>query len=384
MKNGFLSSMILDEYGYKQAATMSAIDFNTTQLSISRLLADKRSGKMKVAEHQRNATVWKDEQRAKLVDSVKKRMPFPSILIYEDEDQIFWLEDGLQRITTLEKFAADEFVDMDGHKFSVWTETDKQRLMDYRCPVLIYTGANEVERVEIFDRFQNGSPLKVGERLHSLSYTPLVKFTRKMFYEHVGEDGVSVPGLFSERASRVWGQLKIGAADKRYDELLKLVALVNGAAHGFEGAGCGISKKWIDLRTNLFKVIDEGATVLVLDQLFSIYEEASAVGNDGGMKRADAKKIQSAQRDIGNFSGPIIYSLITYNTEWVTLRKGWLEALADYREDASYLKNEIHKGLSSARSWNKKRWQNAYNNVFGIDEESVSQEDEDDEEEEDY
>jgi hypothetical protein len=95
-----------------------------------------------------------------------------------------------------------------------------------------------------------------------------------------------------------------------------------------------------------------------------------------------AKKIQSAQRDIGNFTGPIVYSLRTYHTEWANLRIGWLDALKEYRSDASYLKGEIHRGLSTARSWNKKRWKNAYKNVFGDDSETGSCEDEEDDEDE--
>jgi hypothetical protein len=208
-----------------------------------------------------------------------------------------------------------------------------------------------------------------------------------MFYDHVGDDGVPVAGLFTERATNVWGSIKTGSADKRYEELLKLVALVNGAAHGF-GKGAGISKKWPDLRTNLFKPIDEDETIVVLDELFSIYEAAAIAGGDLAMRRTHSKKIQGCQKDTGNFNGPIIYSLITYNTEWTNLRKGWLGALADYRvavcEDGGkgYLKDELHKGLSSARSWNNHRWKNAYNNVFGIESESVSHEEDDEEEEE--
>jgi hypothetical protein len=364
---------------------MSTIDFNTTQLTISRLLAYMNNGKMQVAEHQRNTSVWTDDQRSKFIDSVKQRMPFPTILLFEDDKQVLWLEDGLQRITTMDMFAKDKFQDREGQKFSTWSEVERQKFEDYRAPVIIYTGATKEQQVEIFDRFQNGSPLKPGERLHSLSYTPLVTFTRKMFYDHVNEAGERVPGVFSERASRVWGPTKIGNADKRYDELLKLTALINGAAHGFEGPGGGISKKWTDLRTNLFTPIDENVTIQVLDQLFTIYEIAS--GNDTTLKRADAKKIQNAQRNIGNFTGPIVYSLKTYHTEWKNLRTGWIDALKEYRSDQSYLdpanKDSLHYGLSSARSWNKKRWINAYKNVFGLDTESGSCEDEDEEDDED-
>jgi hypothetical protein len=359
------------------------MDFNLTQLTIERLLSDKNTGQLKVPEHQRKAGVWNLKQRVAFVDSVKSRMPFPTILIFKDDSNVSWIEDGLQRLTTLEKFKADEFADDKEKKFSEWSDVDRQRFLDYRAPVLIYTGANRKERIRIFDRFQNGSPLKVGERLHSLSDMPLVAFTNKLFFDHTNDAGATVPGLLAESAAKAWGgPPKTGDADKRYGELLNLVALVNGAAHGFNDKGCGITKKWSDLIETLDKDIDEKATLLVLREMFAIYEKASEVGNDALMKRADLKKVLTAQRNAGNFTGPIVYSLKEYPDDWDSLREGWVDVLKRHRTDKNVL-DEIHRDLSAARSWNKRRWMIAYKNVFGDDETDVTEEDEEDEDEED-
>lgn len=337
---------------------MSTIDFNTTELSISRLIKDKTSGKIKIPEHQRNANVWTDDNRAKFVDSCKKAIPFPNILFFEDDFQTLWIEDGLQRITTLEKFINGEFKDTDSQTYSEWSEVQQTKFLAYRVPVLTYSGATDIERVEIFDRFQNGSPLKVGERLHSLSYTPLVSFTKKMFFSFKNEDGETTTGHLVDRAIRHWGVFKTGDKDKRNNELLKMVALVNGAAHGFGGGG--ISKKLNDLRTNLFTPIDETATVAVLNEVFDIFEETNQ------KKPVSGKTIQGVQKEIGNFVGPIVYSLKRFPTEWERLRAGWVAFLVRYRQNNTLLKEELLLNLDGARSWNTARWRLSYDNVFNI------------------
>ena len=362
----------------------SMINFSVTQISIERLLADKKSERMTIPEHQRNPTVWSDLQRRTLIDSLRQRIPIPSILLYElDDTHLLSIEDGLQRLTTMESFVANKFVDLAGNTFSTWTEAQQRRFLDYPVPVLKYSGLSLEQRGDIYDRFQNGSPLRVGERLKSLSFTPLVAFTRKMFYDHDGPDGQKSPGVFAERYTKMCGAIKVNLQDKRCNEFLSLVALINGAAHGFRDGG-GISKKYLDLKKNLYTVVDEAETTRVINELLSIYEEADSVNQTVQISRTAAKKIQTAQHDIGKFTGPIIYSLKQYPTEWVTLRKGWVDVLVDFRSDEKILPELVHAGLSSARSWNNKRWANAYKNVFGDDiEESSNGDGEEDDEDED-
>lgn len=346
---------------------MTSIEFNSSTRSIKDLVASYNSGRIQIPEHQRNSSVWKDKNRKKFIDSCKKGLPFPTILIYHDEHGNGWLEDGLQRLTTLKKFMNDEFTDEQGLKFSEWSEVTRKLFEKYTAPTLTYSGATELERVEIFDRFQNGSPLKVGERLHSLCYTPLVSFTKRMLLKYKNDDGVETTGEFFDRAQRSWGLIKLGEADTRHDELCKLVALMNGAVHGCHIAGGGISKKYEDLREQITVSIDDDMKMTarkVLNELFSIYEDADV------RKPVQGKKHLKVQKDIGNFNGAIVYSLKEFPDEWERIHNGWVDFLVAYRENNDLLKEKILRHVSGARSWNRSRWETTYKHVFGLMESS--------------
>lgn len=349
---------------------MASIEFNSSTRSIKDLVASRKSDRIKVPKHQRHS-VWNEKNRAKFVDSCKKGLPFPTILIYQDEDGVGWLEDGLQRITTLSDFMDDKFKDEDGEKFSEWSEV-KQRLFEkYAAPTLTYSGATEIQRVEIFDRFQNGSPLRTGERLHSLEYTPLVSLTKRMLMKYSIDDDApdTVNGEFFDRAQNVWGTIKLGDADKRYNQLCDLVALMNGVVYGCNIAGGGISKKYEDLRDQLFKGITpemESRAKKVLDELFSIYEDVDLQKPILGKKKAEQNKVKKVQKDIGNFNGAIVYSLTQFPDEWKRVHAGWVDFLVKYRDNSNLLEEKILSHVTSARSWNLARWETTYKRVFNL------------------
>lgn len=63
--------------------------------------------KIVVPKYQRGI-VWKESQKKDLIDSIKKGIPFGSILLYHDEDQSnFRLIDGLQRCNTIYEFISN-------------------------------------------------------------------------------------------------------------------------------------------------------------------------------------------------------------------------------------------------------------------------------------
>lgn len=64
----------------------------------------QEEGKMLVPTYQRGL-VWKKEQKNDLIDSIKKGLPFGSILLYKDEENgTYRIIDGLQRCSTIYEF----------------------------------------------------------------------------------------------------------------------------------------------------------------------------------------------------------------------------------------------------------------------------------------
>jgi hypothetical protein len=338
------------------------MDYKHNEHSIKQLVARYISDKIKIPEHQRNANVWTEDKRKLFIDSCKRNMPSPSILIYTDDADQEWFEDGLQRLTTLKDFMQDKFMDLNDRWYSEWTEMEKYRFGEYRIATVEYCGATAEERVVIFDRFQNGSPLKTGERLHALSYAPLVKFTKEMLMKYTNSDGQEMRGKYLDRAQLVWGAIKCDNTDKRYDELHKLVALINGIVHGWKSCK-GITKSYIELRETLMTPITPDLRDMaerVIDELIVIYEEADV------RYPLQGKKHLSVQKNIGNFTGAIVYSLKMFPNDWERLHNGWIDFLVSYRKNNTLLETKIKKNVSDCRNWTEGRWRTTYRHVFNI------------------
>jgi hypothetical protein len=224
----------------------------------------------------------------------------------------------------------------------------------------MYSGASEYDRVLIFDRFQNGSPLRVGERLHALGDTNfgiLVKFTKEMLMKNDNTDG-----KYLVRAQRVWGLIKCNNEDKRYAELANNVGLMNGIVHGWNSS-CGITKNYEALRDNLSLPINDAMRYeaeRLLNELFSIYEEVDV------RKPLQGKAYKKIQKNIGNFTGAIVYSLKTYPHDWARLHSGWVDFIVSYRENNSLLETKIKRNVKACRNWTKERWITTYMSVFGL------------------
>jgi hypothetical protein len=342
---------------------MDHVEFHLSERTIRVLINLFRSGRLRVAKHQRQAKAWNLQYKQKFVDSLKRGHPCPLVLIYEDGDGQFWIEDGLQRISSLSAFMGDEFPELEnGSKYADWTPHARDLFELYKLPVLLYSNADQMTRVMIFDRFQNGSPLRVGERLNALGHTDLVSMTRKLLLADKNDDGITVVGEYYARLCAVLGPLKIGEDDKRYSQLCEMTAVMNGLAHGFLD-NPGISKKYEDLRGQILRPIDEASVRTVLDKVLTIFEEARRE------RPLDDKRMLTMLRNPGNFLGPIVYSLKMYPTEWDRLSAGWTDVLVRFARDPEVLKNKdtgLLKDLSGARSWNNTRWRMIYENAFNI------------------
>lgn len=75
-----------------------------------------------VPEYQREAGIWKPEQRRRLVYTALRQLPIPPIITYRENGRFFIL-DGLQRLTTLLNFLHDGFRTATEKEFRRWTST---------------------------------------------------------------------------------------------------------------------------------------------------------------------------------------------------------------------------------------------------------------------
>lgn len=155
----------------------------TTELSVQgeslqRLYSQYTQGRYLVNRRYQRKLVWAVYEKAKLIDSVTKKLPIPLILLAEtNEDGLarFEVIDGLQRLNAIFAFIENEYP-VDGSYFDLETLADTKYLKDqgvltqktpalsravcldianYLLPVSIYRSATESSVDEVFRRINS-------------------------------------------------------------------------------------------------------------------------------------------------------------------------------------------------------------------------------------
>ena len=115
--------------------------------------------------------VWNLTMQARLIESSLMRIPLPVLYVAEDLDGRIIVVDGLQRLTTFQRFLNDEFAlkgigssDPDslisGKKFSELPIHLQERIEDTQLTLYILDPkAPERARLDIFERVNSGKPL---------------------------------------------------------------------------------------------------------------------------------------------------------------------------------------------------------------------------------
>ena len=312
---------------------------------------------------------WKLARQQQFVKTLQKGLPCPNVVLRERQGAPPTLEDGQQRLTTAARYMNDKFANLAGKKFSELSLEEQFDIKRYPMPVLTYTNVSELDVRKIFDNFQNGVPLTVGERLHSLSgCSPLVQLTEELLLK---------PGAgFYDDFVPIWGHIKSDAS--RYKTLANAVALVAGLCFGT----MYISKKWGDLADPqgeglapdaegiIYRDISELAKRGVRDNLariLKIYRDVQAG------EAITTKSDINWQWDLGNITGYIAYGLKKYPNADAQMAR-WTEYLVERRKAkavhggkisaALKAKEQLHDGIDAARSWKVERWELGYQRVF--------------------
>jgi hypothetical protein len=315
-------------------------------VNVGDLIEQKCNGELSVPAHQR-AFIWTLSKQIAFVKSVQEGSPTSGIIQRVANGQT-WLEDGLQRITTLERYFTDAFPDHNGKLFSTLSNEEKNHMSNYTIGVIRYRNATQEQAIRAFDTYQNGSPLSVGQRMYALKDypSPLVSYAYNKLL---------VPGTgYHDRAAAVWGNRC--RMDKKCGLLTNAVTIISGLA--FNSL---MTKKWEEIQREEILYREIGDVEVIeskLDTLLKIYEE---VGRRAG---PTTKTMMNQQWKVGNIIAYIIYSLNRYPDEHERLKDGWIDWLIRYRRNTLLLQTELHKDVGAARSWNEMRWRKGYMRVF--------------------
>ncbi len=111
--------------------------------------------------------IWDEKKQSKLIESVVMRVPLPVFYLAEDDEGRMVVVDGLQRLSTFQRFLQDELKlvlpdrpELKGYRFSELPNKIKNRVED--CNLIFYiidSKVPEQARLDIFERVNGGIPL---------------------------------------------------------------------------------------------------------------------------------------------------------------------------------------------------------------------------------
>ena len=83
------------------------VDFKTYDISVKELISMVNDGIVNVSPNYQRKFRWGDQRQSKLIESIFLGIPVPSLYMATNSDATWEVIDGLQRISTIIRFAAD-------------------------------------------------------------------------------------------------------------------------------------------------------------------------------------------------------------------------------------------------------------------------------------
>jgi hypothetical protein len=131
--------------------------------------------------------IWPEDKQSKLIESVLMRIPLPVFYLAEDEEGRMIVVDGLQRLSTFQRFVNNKLQ----LKLPKQKELDKKRFRDLDpklqnrvedCNLILYVidaKVPERTRLDIFERVNGGVPLTRQQMRNCLHMGPATNFLKE-------------------------------------------------------------------------------------------------------------------------------------------------------------------------------------------------------------
>jgi hypothetical protein len=130
--------------------------------------------------------IWSDEKQSKLIESVLMRIPLPVFYLAEDQQGHMVVVDGLQRLSTFQRFFQNELrlklpdqTNLHKKRFEDLSPKLQNRVED--CNLVLYiidAKVPERARLDIFERVNGGVPLTRQQMRNCLYMGPATRFLK--------------------------------------------------------------------------------------------------------------------------------------------------------------------------------------------------------------
>ena len=174
-----------DEPGGFGSYPVDTLLIRTDQRTVHDILRREQQGMFILDPDYQRAFVWEAGRQSRLIESILMRIPLPVFYLAENDDGKLVVVDGLQRISTLKRFVANEQPlvldnpDLSGKRFSDLPVKLRNRVEDAQLTLyIIDSKVPERVRLDIFERVNSGRPLTRQQMRNALYQGPATRFLR--------------------------------------------------------------------------------------------------------------------------------------------------------------------------------------------------------------
>ncbi|MGL4463999.1 MAG: DUF262 domain-containing protein [Planctomycetia bacterium] len=149
------------------------IKFDTRDFPIETIVGRFIKGNFFIPPYQREF-IWSEDDQSQFIESVVMGLPIPMMFLAENDDGLFEIVDGAQRIQTLEAFVSGDLAltnlktidSLNGFKFLDLSETQRNKLTSRALRIVILDQETaEENRRDLFNRInKSGRGLVASER----------------------------------------------------------------------------------------------------------------------------------------------------------------------------------------------------------------------------
>lgn len=144
-----------------------AINIKIVPLTIGQLIDKLQYEEVKIPEYQRKSGLWDPKRKSRFIESLMLRLPIPLFYFDERELDVWWVVDGLQRVTTIKEFIIDKNFKLSNLEFLKklnglgWEDLERnyqRNINQSQITInLIQKGTPEKVKHNIFRRINQGS-----------------------------------------------------------------------------------------------------------------------------------------------------------------------------------------------------------------------------------
>ncbi len=168
------------------------IRLETRQMTIDLVLSRIKHDELDLApDFQRQAGIWNNTAKSRLIESILIRIPLPAFYIDATIEDEWLVIDGLQRLSTLKQFVVDQqlrlselefLVHLNGKTYNELTRNYQRRILETQLTLyLTEKGTPPEVKFKIFRRINTGGePLSPQELRHATNPGKATKFLARL------------------------------------------------------------------------------------------------------------------------------------------------------------------------------------------------------------